>query len=34
MPLCSLGMETDAMAEHFDVVAFGKDGKREVFSKY
>jgi hypothetical protein len=34
MPVGSPGMEMDAMADHYDVVAFREDGKREVFSKY
>jgi hypothetical protein len=34
MPMGSPGMEMDGMVDHYDVVAFGEDGKREVFSKY
>jgi hypothetical protein len=34
MPMGSPGMETDQTPEHFDVVAFMVDGKRDVFSKY
>jgi hypothetical protein len=34
MPMGSPGMETDQTPEHYDVVAFMADGKREVFSRY
>lgn len=34
MPMGSPGMETDQAAEHYDVVAFMADGKRDVFSRY
>jgi hypothetical protein len=34
MPMGSPGMETDQTPEHYDVVAFTADGKRDVFSTY
>jgi hypothetical protein len=34
MPMGSPGMETEQTPEHYDVVAFMEDGKRETFSRY
>jgi hypothetical protein len=34
MPMGSPGMETEQAAEHYDVVAFSADGKRQTFSTY
>jgi hypothetical protein len=34
MPMGSPGMETEQTPEHYDVVAFIEDGKRETFSTY
>jgi hypothetical protein len=34
MPMGSQGMETEQTPDHYDVVAFMADGKRETFSTY